>query len=82
MSEKLYTRASIESEGSATDTYTFPKAISFEDALRILDENGVSVDGYKCRHEHDCCGGWYPSRVRAQPDDNNTILIQKWYQNI
>ena len=65
------------------DTYVFSQEITdVENAKRLLEAEGVHMDGYRCQHSYDCCANWYPGRVEFSVEDGRVVARQSWRQNI
>jgi hypothetical protein len=62
--------------------YAFEYGVTLEEAKAELSAHGVALDGERCRHSHDCCANWYPSRVKFEKRDGHVIATQDWHQNI
>lgn len=77
------TRDPINDGDPISDMYVFSPKMAFAHALAQLSMDGVEVNGRNCAHAHDCCGHWYPAKVRVLTESPESItLVQRWYQNI
>lgn len=58
-----------------------PPHIGLEEARQQVEW----PDGFRCQHEHDCCGHWYPRKatveVKADGCQVFVVVTQKYYQN-
>ncbi len=49
------------------------------------DETVYGAGGYRCFHEHDCCGCWALTNMEVMqfPDSvNSFMLVEHWRQNV
>ena len=58
---------------------------SLKDLRQRADETVYGSGGWKCSHEHDCCGCWalIDMEVLGFPaSEHSFILVEHWRQNI
>ena len=85
----------IRVEDGATDrqdeSATYYTTIHLEPALdieKVADVLHAKMPRESCRHEHDCCGGWYQGALTlahkyGEQDDSTTLLFSvDWNMNV
>ena len=73
----------VEEGDPIVDTWVFNCGLELlEEAKMTVELQGVDLDGRRCRHAHDCCGHWYPSKVTHKMSAGLLVLVQKWHQNV
>lgn len=74
----------VEDGNPNVDTYLFTAEVpDVETARKLLDAEGVPVDGYSCRHAGDCCDHLYPRKAHFEVQTDGIVkAVQKWYRNL
>ena len=79
----------IEILGSSNPEINYTVFMCYDRSLRDLrqraDETVYGSGGYRCFHEHDCCGCWALTNMEVMqfPDsDHSFMLVEHWRQNV
>lgn len=85
--KKLRCETVVNSEHgeSATQFFIFEGDTSNEEIEACLMMLGYGVDETFCKHEYDCCGHWYRTKVRIMdyvPGTEWKIAFRGLYQNV
>jgi len=58
---------------------------SLTDLRQHADETVYDMGGYRCHHEHDCCGCWALTNMEVMqfPESEHWfMLVEHWTQNV
>ena len=79
----------IETLGSSNPEINYTVFMCHDRSLKELrqraDETVYGSGGYRCFHEHDCCGCWALTNMEVMqfPDsDHSFMLVEHWRQNV
>ena len=79
-------RAVPLSEGQfhSDDGCRVDNVLTFEPNVVDADvlENFEFPEGRHCTHSHDCCGNFYPNKVKIARTEKEVVATQVYYQNV